>query len=144
MVITHGDPGPGNFLDHGDCGTIIDWEQAHIAPQGLDIARLFFIALLGSGPGGYPTHNLHARAKAAVAGYLASTTDQFRPGENERRWWTAVAGIQFIHRRWQLRGHLAPWEEAAQVLESALATPIGWIDTNRNPVVVRSPRTDPL
>ena len=125
VVLTHGDPGPGNFLDDGNGGTIIDWEQAHFAPQGLDIARLFFIALLGAGPAGYIKTDLQARANAAVAGYLESS--RWRPSDSEARWWTAVAGIQFIHRRWELDNHPAPWEEAAQVLERTLAGP-SWSD----------------
>jgi hypothetical protein len=40
LVITHGDPGPGNYLDNDNQGTLIDWEHAHVAPRGLDIARL--------------------------------------------------------------------------------------------------------
>jgi Phosphotransferase enzyme family. len=34
LVITHGDPGPGNYLDDGDQETLIDWEEAPIAPAG--------------------------------------------------------------------------------------------------------------
>ena len=126
LVVTHGDPGPGNFLDDGDRGTIIDWERAHLAPQGVDIARLFFIALLGAGPTGYIKSDLQARANAAVAGYLESS--RWRPSDSEARWWTAVAGVQFIHRRWELGNHPAPWEEAAQVLERTLAAPLSWSD----------------
>ena len=126
LVLTHGDPGPGNFLDDGTSGTIIDWEQAHLAPQGLDIARLFFIALLGAGPTGYIKSDLQARANAAVAGYLESS--RWRPSDSEARWWTAVAGIQFIHRRWELGNHPAPWEEAGQVLERTLTATLSWSD----------------
>ena len=53
LVLTHGDPCPGNFLDDGRRGALIDWEEAQIAPRGLDLARAMFIALLGVGPSGY-------------------------------------------------------------------------------------------
>lgn len=51
--MTHGDPGPGNFLDDGADGTLVDWEDAVVAPRGLDLGRASFIALLGSGPKGF-------------------------------------------------------------------------------------------
>ena len=52
LVLTHGDPGPGNFLDDGGRGTLLDWEEAQVAPLGLDLARAMFIALPGVGPTG--------------------------------------------------------------------------------------------
>lgn len=48
LILTHGDPGPGNFLDDGAAGTLIDWEDALVAPRGLDLGRTIFIALAGS------------------------------------------------------------------------------------------------
>lgn len=121
LALTHGDPGPGNYLDTGSAGLLIDWEEAHVAPLGLDLARLIFIALLGSGPAGYIARDHQARATAAAAGYLSAIQHRWLETSNELRWWLSVAGIQFIHRRWQLGGP-APWENAAEVLASALTS----------------------
>lgn len=126
LVLAHGDPGPGNYLDDGDDdGTLIDWEDAHIAPRGLDLARLVFIALLGAGPSGYPVADHRSRARAAIDGYLAALHDRWRPTAAESRWWTTVAGVQFIHRRWRLGGRPAPWEDAMSALHAALTTDDG-------------------
>jgi aminoglycoside phosphotransferase (APT) family kinase protein len=127
LCVTHGDPGAGNFLDDGHDGAIIDWEEAHIAPRGLDLARLVFIAALGAGPGGYVARDHDARANAALTGYLRAQPDHWRPSPLESRWWMTVAGIQFMHRRWMLRGQPAPWEEAVPVLLELLAVDSAWI-----------------
>ncbi len=126
LVLTHGDPGPGNFLDDGGDGTLIDWEQAHVAPRGVDLARLVFIALLGAGPSGYLARDHRQRAQAAIRGYLSALTADWRPSREESRWWTTVAGIQLVHRRWELGGRPAPWEDAADVLRAALADDLIW------------------
>jgi aminoglycoside phosphotransferase (APT) family kinase protein len=126
LVITHGDPGPGNYLDDDDQGTLIDWEQAHIAPRGLDLARLVFIALLGAGPIGYVARDHRSRAEGAVKGYLSATSDGWQPTREESRWWTTVAGIQFVYHRWKLSGTPAPWEDALKVLQAALADDLVW------------------
>jgi Phosphotransferase enzyme family len=126
LVITHGDPGPGNYLDDGHEGTLIDWEQVHIAPRGLDLARLMFIALLGGGPSGYVARDHRPRADAAVSGYLSALRDRWQPSREESRWWTTVAGIQLAHRRWELGGQPAPWEDAMNVLQAALADDLVW------------------
>jgi hypothetical protein len=126
LVITHGDPGPGNFLDDGQRGSIIDWEEARIAPRGLDLARLVLIARLGAGPHGYVARDHEERAHAAVNGYLDALSDQWLPSQEESRWWTAVAGVQFIHRRWQRGGQPAPWQDAAHVLLAALTYDSQW------------------
>jgi aminoglycoside phosphotransferase len=129
LVITHGDPGPGNYLDNDNHGTLIDWENAHVAPRGLDIARLVFIALLGAGPEGYHARDHHARAKAAITGYLSALSDNWLPSHQQSRWWTTVAGIQFIHRRWQRHGQPAPWQDATTVLQRALTSELDWLST---------------
>jgi aminoglycoside phosphotransferase (APT) family kinase protein len=126
LVLTHGDPGPGNFLDDGRSGWLIDWEDAHVAPRGLDLARVAFIAWLGSGPAGFVGRDHDARARAAVAGYLQTVPGGWQPSVEETRWWLAVAGVQFIHHRWQLGGWPAPWEEAARVLQRGLMDTIAW------------------
>lgn len=126
LVLTHGDPGPGNLLDDGRDGTLIDWEEAHVAPRGLDLARLVFIALLGAGPSGFQARDHRSRARSVIDGYLGALEDCWRPSVADARWWTAVAGIQFVHRRWQLGGQPAPWEDAADVLQAALAQGVAW------------------
>ena len=46
LVLTHGDPGDGNYLETNTRAVLIDWEQAQVAPRGLDLGRAAFIALL--------------------------------------------------------------------------------------------------
>jgi aminoglycoside phosphotransferase (APT) family kinase protein len=124
LVLTHGDPGPGNFLDDGADGTLIDWEDAVVAPRGLDLGRATFIAHLGAGPEGYAASEPAARADAVKAGYLAEAGD--RPlSADERTWWLSVAGVQFAHRRLERAGEpgVLPWRDALTTLEAALAEP---------------------
>ncbi|HJS92895.1 MAG TPA: aminoglycoside phosphotransferase family protein [Solirubrobacteraceae bacterium] len=122
LVITHGDPGPGNYLDDNATGTLLDWEDAHIAPLGLDLARAAFIALLGAGPAGYLARDHQQRARAVARGYLAQVGERWRPTHEELRWWLAAAGVQFVHRRWQRAGQpgVAPWTDAVDTLRAAL------------------------
>jgi aminoglycoside phosphotransferase (APT) family kinase protein len=126
LVLTHGDPGPGNFLDDGRDGTLIDWEEAQVAPLGLDLARLVFIALLGAGPSGFLARDHRSRARSVTDGYLTAVEGTWRPSVADARWWIAVAGIQFVHRRWQMGGQPGPWEEAAHVLRTALTEGAAW------------------
>jgi aminoglycoside phosphotransferase (APT) family kinase protein len=128
LVITHGDPGPGNFLDDGQDGTLIDWEEAQIAPRGLDMARAIFIALLGSGPAGFVGRDHQARARSAAAGYLAGLRHAWAPDRTEVRWWLTVAGVQFAHRRRQRSGQpgVRPWMDALIVLADALGENGSW------------------
>jgi aminoglycoside phosphotransferase (APT) family kinase protein len=129
LVITHGDPGPGNYLDNGQSGTLIDWEEAHVAPRGLDLARAMFIALLGSGPTGFVARDHHARARSVARGYLASLQQTWRPGPAELRWWLTAAGTQFAHRRLQRAGQprVLPWTDAITVLATALRDDRAWM-----------------
>jgi aminoglycoside phosphotransferase len=122
LVVTHGDPGPGNFLDDRAAGTLIDWEDAQVCPGGLDLGRAAFIALLGSGPEGYVAEDETARARAVVSGFLAGSGDRV-PDADELTWWLAVAGVQFAHRRLERAGEpgVLPWLDAVAVLEAALA-----------------------
>jgi aminoglycoside phosphotransferase len=132
MVITHGDPGPGNFVDDGDAGTLVDWEDAVVAPRGLDLGRARFIALLGVGPEGWVAEEMAARAEAVTAGFLAefggTSAAADRPPaetvEGELDWWLAFAGVQFAH--WRLERaeapRIPPWLDAVAVLESAFPT----------------------
>jgi aminoglycoside phosphotransferase (APT) family kinase protein len=119
MIVTHGDPGPGNFVDDGYAGTLVDWEDAVVAPRGLDLGRARFIALLGVGPEGWVAEELAARAEAVAAGFLAEIGDS--PVEGELDWWLAFAGVQFAH--WRLERaeapRVPPWLDAVAVLESA-------------------------
>lgn len=122
MVLTHGDPGPGNYLDTGTTGTLVDWEQAQISPIGLDLGRLMFIALLGSGPKGYQARDHQARCRAVAHGYLNAVADHWRPTAEDIRWWLSVAAIQFIHGRWRTGGRPAPWQQAAEILPFTLSS----------------------
>ena len=118
LIVTHGDPGNGNYLESDTRAVLIDWEQAHVAPRGLDLARAAFIALLraariGLGDG--------ENARAVIAGYLNSS--DWNPTTSELKWWLEVAGVQVVYNRW-LRSdqpNVPPWREAAIVLERAIA-----------------------
>ncbi len=121
MVVTHGDPGPGNFLDDGAAGTLIDWEDAQVAPRGLDLGRAAFIALVGSGPEGYAAEAQAARLRAVIGGFLAESAD-WATDAAELSWWFGVAGVQFAHRRLERAGEpgVLPWLDAVAVLDGAL------------------------
>ncbi len=129
LVIAHGDPGPGNFLDNGHRGTLIDWEEAQIAPRGLDLARAIFIALVGSGPARFIARDHHARAQSVASGYLQSLEHTWLPGAAELRWWLTAAGIQFAHRRLKRAGQpgVMLWTDAMSVLARALTQDRPWI-----------------
>lgn len=122
LTLSHGDPGPGNFLDDGTDGTLIDWEDGLVAPRGLDLGRLRFIALLGAGPEGFAAGEHEARASAVTAGFLAAAED-WSPSDEELAWWLSAAGVQFAHRRLVREGEpgVLPWRDAVAVLESAPA-----------------------
>ncbi len=111
LVLTHGDPGPGNYLDDAHAGTLIDWEEAHVAPRGLDMARAMFIVLLGAGPEGFIARDHAARSRAVAVGYLHQLGGAWQPHPDELRGWLTVAGIQYAHRRWQRAGQpRSSWE----------------------------------
>lgn len=118
-TLTHGDPGPGNFVDDGVAGTIVDWEDASVAPLGLDLGRAIFIAHLGGGPVGYVGRDHAARAEAVTAGFLAAS-EEWSPSEDELAWWLGVAGVQFAHWRLERAGQpgIPPWLDAVAVLEA--------------------------
>jgi aminoglycoside phosphotransferase (APT) family kinase protein len=131
LVLTHGDPGPGNYLDDGNAGTLIDWEDAQVAPRGLDLGRAVFIALLGSGPEGYVAEDQAGQARSVIAGYLAEAVDQ---SPEAVAWWLSVAGVQFAHRRLERAGEpgVLPWRDPVAVLDEALAA--GMVDDWLRPV----------
>jgi aminoglycoside phosphotransferase (APT) family kinase protein len=120
MTVTHSDPGPGNFLDDGADGTLVDWEDAVVAPRGLDLGRARFIALPGVGPDDPVAEEPAARADAVAAGFLAGVDRA--PDADELAWWLGIAGVQFAH--WRLERVGAPgipsWLDAIAALESAL------------------------
>jgi hypothetical protein len=121
LTLTHGDPGPGNFLDDGAAGTIIDWEDAAVAPRGLDLGRARFIALVGGGPEGYVVEEREERARAVLAGFRAEA-DGAAPDDDELTWWLAVAGVQFAHWRLERAGEpgVPPWLDAVTLLEECV------------------------
>ena len=86
--------------------------------------RPTFIALLGAGPVGYVVRDQQARAQAVTRGYLEQLGGDWRPTRDELRWWLTVAGVQFIHRRWERTGQpgVSPWQETADILAAALNT----------------------
>lgn len=117
LVVAHGDPGDGNYLESETRAVLIDWEKAQVAPRGLDLARAAFIALLRAAQSGSGDRE---NARAVIAGYLSNST--WKPTTSELKWWLEVAAVQVVHNRW-LRSdqpNVPPWREAANVMEGAL------------------------
>ncbi|MEQ4205466.1 aminoglycoside phosphotransferase family protein [Actinopolymorpha sp. B9G3] len=118
LTLTHGDPGSGNYLDNGEGGVILDWENATIAPFGVDIGRAAFISLMDLGHTGVAA-DLHA---AVVRGYRDGLRGHSKLSEELLAASIVVAGLQFIHGRFvrPLRSERTP-RAAAAVLDSYLA-----------------------
>lgn len=117
-VLTHGDPGGGNYLDAGRSGVILDWETATVAPFGLDIGRAMFIGLMDLGHSGRPVE----LSAAVLDGYrdglgISGDADPELVDAS-----VVVAGLQFVHRRLvrPLRPDRTP-QGAAATLDSYLA-----------------------
>lgn len=119
LILTHGDPGGGNYLETAAAGYLLDWENAQVAPRGLDLARSAFIALLDAARAGRPAD--FGKARAVTTGYLSAR--DWQPEKGELRWWLGVAGVQFVHNRWRRAGQprVLPWADAARVLARALS-----------------------
>ena len=118
LIVTHGDPGDGNYLESSTRAVLIDWEQAQVAPRGLDLARAAFVALLRAAQSGVGDPK---NARAVIGGYL--NCSDWNPTTSELKWWLEVAGVQVVYNRW-LRSDqpkVPSWREAAIVLEGALA-----------------------
>jgi aminoglycoside phosphotransferase len=118
LIVTHGDPGDGNYLESDTRAVLIDWEQAQIAPRGLDLARAVFVALLRA------THSESgdlSNAQAVIAGYLNGSN--WSPTTSEMKWWLEVAGMQIVYKRWSRpdQPNVPSWQDAAIVLERALS-----------------------
>ncbi|HEY9291129.1 MAG TPA: aminoglycoside phosphotransferase family protein [Microlunatus sp.] len=93
-VLTHGDPGSGNYLDSLQGGTILDWETASIAPFGIDVGRAAFIAYLDNDHTGIP-RQLH---DAFIRGYRSALSDGSLSDDTLHSG-TLIAALQFIHGR---------------------------------------------
>jgi aminoglycoside phosphotransferase len=117
-VLTHGDPGSGNYLDTGRTGIIIDWETAFVGPFGLDAGRAAFIALMDLGRSGRPA----ALWAALIDGYRNALDDPAELSDELLTAWTIVAGLQFIHGRFvqPLRTDRTP-QTAADTLNQFLS-----------------------
>jgi len=95
LVVTHGDPGSGNYLDDGTGdGTLLDWETASVSPFGLDLGRASFIGLLDLWRTGIPDQLVAAFSH----GYVGRSPRAQMSAELLRAWIT-VGGLQFIHGR---------------------------------------------
>lgn len=122
VVLTHGDPGSGNYLDSGADdrpGVLLDWETATVSPLGLDLGRAAFICMLDLHHTGVPDQ-LYPEL---IRGYLE---DSELAGQFDRPLvsaWIAIAALQFIHGR-----HVRPLapertpESAATVFANYLST----------------------
>jgi aminoglycoside phosphotransferase (APT) family kinase protein len=114
-VLSHGDPGGGNYLDNPDgYGVQLDWETVTVSPFGLDLGRAAFIGLLDLGNSGVPTQ----LAAAVIDGYTSAVGPLYEIGEELRQSWIIVAGLQFIPGR-----HLQPLvaERTPQAAAAVLA-----------------------
>lgn len=119
QVLTHGDPGPGNFVLCADGGHLLDWETAQIAPRGLDPARAAFLGLLNRSSDTDAT--AYARACSVWTGYAEAAERQpaaWHPSPGMIHWWMSVAALQFIANRWRRRGEprILPWQAAVTTL----------------------------
>jgi aminoglycoside phosphotransferase (APT) family kinase protein len=123
LVVTHGDPGPGNFLCDEAFGVLLDWESASLSPVGVDVGRLAFMALLDIAHTGSPV----ALSRAGVAAYLAMTTDALMRELVQPA--ALVAGLQLLHSRTTKprRGDRPP-ETAARLLDSLASGRIHLLD----------------
>lgn len=120
LVVTHGDPGSGNYLDNpaGD-GVLLDWETASISPVGLDFGRAAFIGLMDLWRSGVPDQLV----AAFIRGYTSRSPIAEAMSAELLRAWIIVGGLQFIHGRYTqpLMPERTP-QVAARVLETYLAT----------------------
>lgn len=118
LIVTHGDPGDGNYLESHSRAVLIDWERAQVAPRGLDLARAVFIALLRTAHS--DSWDL-GNARAVIAGYLNGSN--WSPATSEMKWWLEVAGVQIVHNRWLRpdQPNVPSWQDAAVVLDVALS-----------------------
>jgi thiamine kinase-like enzyme len=116
--VTHGDPGDGNYLESDSRAVLIDWERAQVAPQGLDLARAAFIALLRAAQSDSGDRE---NARAVIAGYLDGS--EWSPTTSELKWWLAVAGVQVVYNRWLRFDEPGKprWQDAATILKAALS-----------------------
>lgn len=91
LVVTHGDPGSGNYLDNqSGRAVLLDWETASVAPFGLDLGRACFIGLMDLGQTGIAEQLV----TALIHGYLAAASAPLEITPELLRAWTAVAGLQ--------------------------------------------------
>ncbi|MBB5774979.1 phosphotransferase family protein [Nonomuraea jabiensis] len=112
-VVTHGDPGPENYLDRPADGTLVDFESAMIAPFGLDLGRALFATALVEGAGA-------AQANAALLdGYRTAHALPRRPDLDA---WVAIGGTQILAWRVAMshRPATPPWQAAAEALKRHL------------------------
>lgn len=120
LVVTHGDPGSGNYLDNpaGD-GLLLDWETASISPFGLDLGRAAFIGLMDLWQSGIPDQLV----AAFIGGYTSRSLLAAQMSADLLRAWIVVGGLQFIHGRYTepLMPERTP-QVAAHVLETYLAS----------------------
>jgi hypothetical protein len=119
LVVTHGDPGGGNYLDNPTGrGVLLDWETASVSPLGLDLGRAAFIGLLDLWQTGIPAE----LSCAFVRGYTSRSALARGLRGDLLHAWIIIGGLQFIHGRYTqpLMSERAP-QVAARVLEHYLA-----------------------
>jgi aminoglycoside phosphotransferase len=120
LVVTHGDPGSGNYLDNeAGYGVLLDWETASVSPFGVDLGRAAFIGLLDLGRSGIPDQLV----AALIHGYSKASPGDTHMSTELLRAWITIGGLQFIHGRQTqpLLPERTP-QVAARVLEIYLAS----------------------
>ncbi|GAB3845699.1 hypothetical protein GCM10029963_24380 [Micromonospora andamanensis] len=111
--LLHGDPGPDNFLDTPDGGTLVDLERAAVGPLSLDLARAQAAFELAE-PSPEP-----ALLSALGMTYRRLVPLPARPSDG---WWT-IAATQLLRWRWDQRhrSDVPNWGLAADRIERRLA-----------------------
>lgn len=96
LVVTHGDPGTGNYLDNNaGPGVLLDWETASVSPFGLDLGRAAFIGLLDL----HGTGRACELAEAVVHGYREGLDANLSLSDRRLNAAIIITGLQFIHGR---------------------------------------------
>jgi hypothetical protein len=120
LVVTHGDPGGGNYLDNpSGRGVLLDWETASVSPLGLDLGRAAFIGLLDLWQTGIPEE----LSSAFIHGYTSRSATAGELRGDLLHAWIIIGGLQFIHGRYTqpLMPERTP-QVAARILENYLAS----------------------
>ncbi|WP_250405137.1 phosphotransferase enzyme family protein [Streptomyces cellostaticus] len=116
-VPTHGDAGPGNYLDTPSGGTLIDFETAAMRPALADIGRCLFLMEVEYGMPAASTE-----AQELIRSYRNWRHDATSATDAAIAAWCAVEGLRVTHWRHENRQHprTPSWNEALNAVNRAL------------------------